>query len=402
MKSSRSLQVGLLAAIVLMAMFNLTAVSPILPDLIELRFGLSEAHIGLFTGIEMIAYVIFAPIWGILSDRYGGRKTMAIIGLAISAPLFMIMPNLSSYPLLVATRFVQGAFTVAGWSLAMTMALDWAGSENRGRTMGVLGAGMMLGMAMGGPIGGAMGRTDIDLPFYVAAAVFGVACVIALVLLVEPLARTRGERTERTERREARRELSEHAELWMPAAFSFVDRFTAGFFITLFPAMLLDFFDFDSGIRGMYLGVFFLPFALFQYPFGRLIDRLGPLPFVLGGSVVYGAIMVTVTLLEPGPLAAAMFLLGALAAAMLPASLVLVSHMATPSIHGAAMGLFNAMGSVGFAIGLMASGVMAVVWSYEASFAIGGASQFVVVAATVVPLLGYYRRMGAAEEEAAD
>jgi MFS family permease len=391
--------VGLLAAIVLMAMFNLTLVSPILPDLIEERFELSEAHIGFFTGAEMIAYVIFAPIWGVLSDRYGSRRTFAIVGLAISAPLFMIMPNLSSYPLLVTVRFVQGAFTVAGWSLAMTMALDWAGAENRGRTMGVLGAGMMMGMAMGAPAGGIVGKSDIDLPFYVAFAVFGVASVLGLALMAEPLKRAR---MDRRERKEARKELAGHVELWMPSMFSFVDRFTAGFFITLFPAMLLDFFDFDSGIRGMYLGVFFLPFALFQYPFGRLIDRLGPLPFVLGGSVVYGAIMVLVTLLEPGPLAAAMFLLGVLAAAMLPASLVLVSHMATPSIHGAAMGLFNAMGSVGFAIGLMASGVMAVVLSYEASFAIGGASQFVVVAVTVVPLVGYYRRRRALQEDAGD
>jgi MFS family permease len=391
--------VGLLAAIVLMAMFNLTLVSPILPDLIEERFELTEAHIGLFTGAEMIAYVIFAPIWGVLSDRYGSRKNMAIIGLVISAPLFMIMPNLTSYPLLVAVRFVQGAFTVAGWSLAMTMALDWAGAENRGRTMGVLGTGMMLGMALGAPVGGVAGKGNIDLPFYVAAGVFGIACILSLALMAEPLERVKKVKRPKGE---ARKELGQHLELWIPSAYSFVDRFTAGFFITLFPAMLLDFFDFDSGIRGMYLGVFFLPFALFQYPFGRLIDRYGPLPFIIGGSVVYGILMILVTQLEPGPLGATMFALGALAAAMLPASLVMVSHMSTPAMHGLAMGVFNALGSVGFAAGLVASGVMAVKWSYEASFAVGGVSQFVVVAMTMVPLILYYRRRRVAKEEVAD
>jgi MFS family permease len=390
--------VVLLAAIVLMAMFNLTMVSPVLPEFIDERFGetddegnesasISKAAIGVFTGMEMIAYVIFAPIWGVVSDRYANRRTFALVGLAVSAPLFALMPSIHNFPALVAMRFVQGAFTVAAWSLAMTMALDWAGAENRGRTMGILGAGMMLGMAMGAPVGGVVGERGVEVPFLAASVVFAIALVVGLALLAEPLRRAKVER----KKGEAKAQLKKHSELWMPGAYSFVDRFTAGFFITLFPAMLLDFFDFSSGLRGMYLGIFFLPFALFQYPFGRLIDRIGPLPFILGGSVFYGAVMVLVAHLEPGPLAGAMFILGALAAAMLPASLVLVAHMSTPSIHGIAMGLFNALGSVGFAVGLMASGVMADLWDYGTSFAVGGLSVIVVVAVTVVPLLRYYR-----------
>ncbi len=379
LRSPRS-QVVLLAVVVFMAMFNLTLVSPVLPEFVKDRFETTDLAIGLFTSAEMIAYIIFAPIWGVLSDRRERRVPFVIMGLGMSAIFFVLMPLIDQFWLLVAVRFVQGAFTVAAWSLAMTMALDWAGDENRGRTMGVLGAGMMMGMAMGAPMGGMLGeRWTISGPFYLAFVVFVVAFCIAILLIREP--------ETRRVKVKASIPLKEEADLWIPSAFGFVERFTAGFFITLFPVFLLEEFDFGSGMRGMYLGIFFLPFAVLQYPFGRLTDRWGPLPFIIAGSIVYGAIMMLVTFLQPVPLAVLMVTLGTMAAGMLPASLVLVGAFARPETHGRAMGLFNARGSVGFAAGLLLSAVFADIWSYSTSFIIGGVSVIAVVVLTMVPLM---------------
>jgi MFS family permease len=378
LRSARS-QVVLLASLVFMAMFNLTLVSPVLPEFVKDRFETTDLAIGIFTSAEMVAYIIFAPIWGVLSDRRERRVPFVLMGLGLSSILFVIMPSIGSFWALVAVRFVQGAFTVAAWSLAMTMALDWAGEKNRGRTMGVLGAGMMMGMAMGAPLGGVLGeRWMVSGPFYLAFVVFVAAFCLALLFLNEPATRR--------EKKKADVPLSEEIDLWIPSAYGFVERFTAGFFITLFPAFLDVEFGFESGMRGMYLGIFFLPFAVLQYPFGRLTDRWGPLPFILAGSIVYGAIMMLVTFLQPAPLAVAMIGLGAMAAGMLPASLVLVGAFARPETHGRAMGLFNALGSVGFAAGLMLSAVFADIWSYSTSFMIGGLSVILVVVLTAIPL----------------
>jgi len=381
--SARS-QVLLLAAIVFMAMFNLTMVSPILPEFVKDRFGGSAMAIGIFTSAEMIAYIIFAPIWGIISDRTGKRVPLVIMGLGASSVLFILMPSIDNYWVLVSTRFVQGIFTVAAWSLAMTMALDWAGTENRGRTMGVLGAGMMMGMALGAPIGGIVGeRWMTSGPFYIAFVVFIAAFILAQLFLKEPISRR--------EKVKSTIPLSEEKDLWIPSAFGFVERFTAGFFITLFPAFLNDTFGFEAGMRGMYLGIFFLPFAVLQYPFGRLTDKWGPLPFILVGSVMYGVIMILITHLQEVPIAVAMVLLGALAAAMLPASLVLVGALSRPETYGRAMGIFNALGSVGFAAGLMLSAVFADIWSYDVSYLIGGLSVVVVVVFTAGPLIRLFK-----------
>ncbi len=378
----------LLSGIVMLAMFNVTLVSPILPELVSDDDEPSALLIGAFTSAEMVAYVVFAPVWGALSDRWRARRTSLLVGLAASAPLFAVMPHVPSFAALLGIRFVQGMFTVAAWSLAMTMVLDLADPGQRGRAMGVLGAGMMMGMAMGAPVGGLVAdRFGVAGPFRLAALVFAVALLVGLMLLREP---------DRERRSETPRGGSGHAiellgRLWMPSAYSLIDRFTAGFFITLFPAMLLENFSFSPGLRGMYLGLFFLPFALFQYPFGRLCDRVGEVALLLSGSVFYGAIMTMVAYLTPGPMAVGMFLLGICAAAVLPASLALVGRRSGAEERGLSMGVFNAMGSLGLALGLVASGALADAVGFPWAFVVGGASALGVVAATAVPLLRLHR-----------
>ena len=260
-------QVVILGGLVLMAMFNLTLVSPGLHDYLQFKFGFSETdvYIGVFVSAEMIAYIIFAPIWGYLSDKKGVRAHYIVMGLGVSSLLFALMPLVPNYWAMLALRFVQGAFTVAAWSLAMTLSLDWAKGADRGRMMGILGAGMMMGMAAGASLGGQVTDRWIEGPFYIASAIFAVALLLAWLVIKEPAERRRKDAGER-------RPLSEEKDLWIPSAFGFVERFTAGFFVASFVPFLINEFDFTTGRGGMYLGIFFLPFALFQYPFGRLTE----------------------------------------------------------------------------------------------------------------------------------
>ncbi len=86
-------QVILLSALGLMAMFNLTLVSAGLEDFIEakLEFSETDISIGVFMSAEMFAYIIFAPIWGHLSDKHGKRAHYVVMGLGISSLLFVLM-----------------------------------------------------------------------------------------------------------------------------------------------------------------------------------------------------------------------------------------------------------------------------------------------------------------------
>ena len=92
---------------------------------------------------------------------------------------------------------------------------------------------------------------------------------------------------------------------------------------------------------------------------------------IVGGSLMYGLLMMVITQLELSPIALAMVSLGVLAAAMLPATLVLVGRLSGPETRGMAMGVLTALGSVGFAAGLLLSGVLAQELGYTDAFIVG-------------------------------
>ena len=68
----------------------------------------------LFFSIETMAYILFAPLWGLVSDRTGRRKALIVTGFGLSAAIYASYHFIDSVPLLLALRFVQGAFSVMG------------------------------------------------------------------------------------------------------------------------------------------------------------------------------------------------------------------------------------------------------------------------------------------------
>jgi len=52
-------------------MLNLTLIVAGLRELVIDELGGTSRDAGLFFSIEMAAYIVFAPLWGLLSDRLG-------------------------------------------------------------------------------------------------------------------------------------------------------------------------------------------------------------------------------------------------------------------------------------------------------------------------------------------
>ena len=65
---------GLACACLFVAMLNLTLVVAGLKELVVDDLGGSVADAALFFTVEMVAYLLFAPIWRALSDRLGRRR----------------------------------------------------------------------------------------------------------------------------------------------------------------------------------------------------------------------------------------------------------------------------------------------------------------------------------------
>ena len=171
------------AALLFGAMFNLTLVVAGLKEFIIEDLGGSIADATLFFSIETLAYIIFAPIWGLLSDRFGRRKLLVVIGFFGSAVIYFIYGSLHSIPLLLSLRFAQGAFSVLGWSTVMAMMLDHPVYGRKGRFMGLMGASLIFGVAVGAPMGGYLTRWfGARAPLLAAAICFGLLACLALFL----------------------------------------------------------------------------------------------------------------------------------------------------------------------------------------------------------------------------
>ncbi|WP_456475844.1 MFS transporter [Candidatus Pyrohabitans sp.] len=372
-----------LAVICFLLLFSVTMIYPVVKHYVMDRYGASIAQAGMFVAVNLIAYAVFALVWGAVSDRMGRRKPFILVGLLGNSVMLLLQANAPNLAFLMLFRFIEGIFTVMVYSIAMAMVLDIAGREKYGRGMGVVGMGIATGMAFGSPTGGVLGEVEPVLPFYAASTIILLAFLLALFLKDTPAEASRS----------ALRSfslLAERKKLAIPYIFSFIDRFTAGFFVSVFPIMLGVGYEMNPRQIGMYLSSFLMPFALLQYVGGIAVDRYGRLKPLIAGSVVYAVCISLVGVLYPPAIAGALFIAGIMAAVMLPASAALSGDFALRESRGAAMGGFNFSGSLGFAFGPAVAGVVAESYGFAAAFFLAGSS----VLASLLIVIALMRRWG--------
>ncbi|MCA8943194.1 MAG: MFS transporter, partial [Planctomycetes bacterium] len=81
-------QVLLLGTCAALMLVPVTLPVPVLRDLVQARFGISDFAASWFMSINMIGALIAAPIVGVLADRFGGAKPLIVVGLLIDALCF--------------------------------------------------------------------------------------------------------------------------------------------------------------------------------------------------------------------------------------------------------------------------------------------------------------------------
>ena len=370
----------------MVAMFNLTLIVAGLKELMIDDLGGTTADASLFFSIEMLAYILFAPLWGLLSDRWGRRRPLIAIGFLASGLCYLSYLTIDDLQTLLAVRFVQGAFSVMGWSTLMAMVLDHPDQERRGRFMGIMGAGLIFGISIGAPIGGYVSRElGVRAPLEVAGVLF---LVLAAGSLLLPKT---GSVARQVAVGDVAKALARSPRLAVPYLFQFADRYTVGFFVVLFPQYLATLGVDDPAIRGRYLALFLLPFAFLQYFTGRLSEKVGPLRPLLIGSTIYGIVLCWVGVSSLYELWWVMAALGVLAAVMFPPAMTLTGQLSAPEVRGSAMGGFNLAGSLGFAVGPLVGNAVFERHGFAVAFITAGAVELVVVVIAAVAIWRWRR-----------
>ena len=157
-------------------------VLPILPQYAE-RFGAGAAVIGVLSASFSMAQLVFAPIWGKLSDRIG-RKPIIIISLCGTALGSLVTGFAGVLWLLFLGRIIDG-ISGASVSVAQASVADIAPPGQRARYMGLIGAAFGVGFVAGPAIGALAALAGPKVPFFVAAAIAAINALIALKRLPE-------------------------------------------------------------------------------------------------------------------------------------------------------------------------------------------------------------------------
>jgi MFS family permease len=328
------------------AMLNLTLVVPGLKELVVDELGGTVADTALFFTVEMVAYLVFAPLWGALSDRAGARRPFIVAGFFASGLVYLAYLGIGSIPLLLALRFLQGGASIAGWSTTMAMLFDSADETTRPRLAGLAGASLILGVGLGAPLGGAITSAfGARAPLATAGALFLLLALAALAMPAPAAIHARPSLGE------IGRALTARPRLLLPWSLYAVERFTVGLFVVVFPLWLIEREAADPAARGRALALFLLPFAFFQLGTYRLARRFGPFALLGFGMVGYAFAFAALGRIAPGWMSPLLVLLGALAAVIFPPTLSLTADWTAPESRASALAGFNVAGSLGFALG---------------------------------------------------
>ena len=187
--SRRKAALAFIFVTVTLDMLAFGIVIPVMPHLIQTLTGdsirQSEVWVGVISTLFMAMQFVFAPLQGVLSDRYGRRTVILIssVGLGVD---FIAMALAPALWVLLAARLVSGACS-ASFSTANAYIADVTPHEKRAAAFGLMGAAFSIGFVLGPALGGLLGHEDLRLPFWVAAGLALLNFGYGLLVLPESL-----------------------------------------------------------------------------------------------------------------------------------------------------------------------------------------------------------------------
>ena len=186
----------ILSFTLLVVMLGYGIAMPMLPFYIE-KFGVGGKEFGWMMASYSFMQLICAPLWGLLSDRFG-RKPILAVGVLGYAVSFFMFGMARSFSVLFIARALSGVLSSATTPTAMAYVSDNAQPEQRSQSMGQLGAMIGLGVILGPLLGGLLSTDSLSLPFFVGAGLALLAFLLVLALLPESHAQPNGAEKART------------------------------------------------------------------------------------------------------------------------------------------------------------------------------------------------------------
>ena len=135
---------------------TIVMLEPVIPLVFAERFGFGPAAIGTLFAIAAVASTTMHPVYGRLSDRWGGRPLMltGLVGSAIFLPLLVLATDFRSAALTMIPLWMLLSMIVTPSLTYMAAAATSAGFESYGVVYGIYNMAWALGLMLAPALGG--------------------------------------------------------------------------------------------------------------------------------------------------------------------------------------------------------------------------------------------------------
>jgi MFS family permease len=353
------------------------------------RAGVSDPEIGLIVGVASLVQVPAAFVAGVVVDRVGGLRVLAVGGLAyLIGCLILLLPGVEAggpTAPFIAARFFQGVGVAGTLPAAMSLVPRLTGPEQRGVGLAFVGSAHNLTLVAMPPLSLAvLSATSLR---GVAIAMTGVVVVGLAVAFAAPFRFRKAVPHEG--HRDAPSDLAPRR-FGLALRPSWIPLIAMILLFIIHWGVVIAYLPQRAEAAGADIGPFFaadgLAVLASRVPSGWLADRMRPVLLILVGLAITGASILLLTVPPTTPLLIAAGLLGGVGGGLVMTPiLVELSRRSTDADRGSAFSLFSAALATALVVG-----------------SIGGAPLIATVGFEVAMLAGLVAVVGAAGVAAAD
>jgi predicted MFS family arabinose efflux permease len=178
----RNRSLWLCFAVTMVAVGNVSGVSPAFPRMVEV-FAISRAEVGWLVTAYSVPGIVSAPVIGVLADRWGYKRVLvpAILTFSVAGASCALVRD---FGLLLALRAVQGMAAAPLVGLSITIISALYDGPTRNRLIGYNSTALSVGTAVYPLLGGALATLAWYWPFAMPLLATPVGLGVALGLRV--------------------------------------------------------------------------------------------------------------------------------------------------------------------------------------------------------------------------
>jgi predicted MFS family arabinose efflux permease len=349
-----------LLALASFASQSMVRVSDSLLPQIATDFGVSVGAASMVVTAYALAHGSVQLIIGPVGDRFG-KYACVTVAAAMSTVQVLMCGLAGSLPTLVAARLACGLS--AGWIIPLAMAFlgDVIPYERRQQVLGTFLSGQILGQLFGQAAGGVLG----DLfgwrnVFFFLAALFAVATVALLIEFFRNPITHAGHATATRSRGFVKDYATVLRSPWARAVIAM------GFIESLFMFGAFAFVGADLHLRfgvsfamvGIFVGAFAIGGLIYSLSVRGLVNRLGQVRLVTGGSVMLALAYLTIAVTPKVSVAPFAITAIGLGYYMLHNTLQTNATQMAPQARGTAVAIFSSALYLGQTLGVAINGIV--------------------------------------------